>query len=114
MIIQDINFGQNFARTMKNKGLSDNDIFKIKIWSSDYPKEHPICGHWIIPSERIVIQNDDHDQQFGGSSSRDMGDKGSVLVKEKNIQKHKFFLQELFRRNDGNWKIRLILSSYIS
>jgi len=83
MIIQDINFGQNFARTMKNKGLSDNDIFKIKIWSSDYPKEYPICGHWIIPSERIVIQNDDHDQQFGGSSSRDMGDKGSVLKRKK-------------------------------
>ena len=46
---------------MSDVGLSKNDIDKIKIWSSDYPKEFPICGWWSIPSERYVIENDCHD-----------------------------------------------------
>jgi hypothetical protein len=31
-------------------GLSDKDVDKFKIWGSDYPKEHPICGYWAIKS----------------------------------------------------------------
>ncbi len=61
-----------FDDAMKKNGLSDSDIAKVKIWSSDYPKEMPICGYWIIPSERFAIQNDCHDDQNPGSSSRDM------------------------------------------
>jgi len=81
---------------MKKAGLSDSDIFKVKIWSSDYPKEFPICGYWVIPSERLAIQNDCHDDQFPGSSSRDMGDKGSVLLKDKDISRHRGFSKQLF------------------
>jgi alpha-amylase len=51
----DYNYGKSFENQMKSAGLSDDDIYKIKIWSSDYPKEHPICGYWAIPSERTVI-----------------------------------------------------------
>jgi alpha-amylase len=76
----DYNFGKNFEDFMKQVGLSSGDIYKIKIWESDYPKEFPICGYWPIPSERYVVENDCHDDQNPGSSSRDMGDKGSVLV----------------------------------
>ena len=54
-------FGVSLEKSMKAAGLSDNDVYKVKIWSSDYPKEHPICGKWVIPSERFVIQNDCHD-----------------------------------------------------
>ena len=54
----------------------------------------PICGNWIIPPARFAIQNDDHDQQNDGSSSRDMGDKGSVLIKEKDAGKHRGFPRE--------------------
>jgi len=46
---------------MKEAGLSDDDINKVKIWSSDYPKEFPICGNWVIPSERLAIELDCHD-----------------------------------------------------
>jgi len=53
-------YGVNFANMMKAAGLSDSDIMKVKIWSSDYPKEFPICG-WVIPSERLAIENDCHD-----------------------------------------------------
>lgn len=48
-------YGKYFEGAMRKAGLSDADIYKIKIWSSDYPKEHPICGSWVIPSERYAI-----------------------------------------------------------
>lgn len=32
------NFGSSFANLMRQKGLSDADIAKVKIWESDYPK----------------------------------------------------------------------------
>jgi len=47
-------YSTSFVSFMKAAGLSDNDIYKVKIWESDYPKEFPICGYWIIPSERYV------------------------------------------------------------
>lgn len=43
-------YGTYFANSMSQAGLSQNDINKIKIWSSDYPKEFPICGSWVIPA----------------------------------------------------------------
>ncbi|KAF3219913.1 hypothetical protein TWF679_010369 [Orbilia oligospora] len=103
----------NFNNKLSAVGFSQTDIDKTKIWSSDYPKQHPVCGSWIIPSTRFVIQNDDHDQQNPGSSSRDMQDKGSVLIKSKNVAAHRAFEVQLFTRTDGNWQIRNILSSYM-
>lgn len=41
-----------------------------------------------------------------------MQDKGSVLVREKNVQKHRDFNVNLFDRTDGSWAIKLVLSSY--
>ena len=108
----DYSYGKPFIEKMKAVGLSDNDILKIKIWGSDYPKEFPICGYWEIDPIRHAIQLDCHDDQNEGSSSRDMGDKGSVYIKEKNIEKHRNFNIEMFTRTDANWKIKLLLSSY--
>ena len=93
-------------------GGGDYSYGKIKIWGSDYPKEFPICGYWEIDPIRHAIGLDCHDDQNDGSSSRDMGDKGSVYVKEKNIEKHRNFNIEMFTRTDANWKIKLLLSSY--
>jgi alpha-amylase len=97
------NYGQYFEKALVKAGLSNEDVQKIKIWSSDYPKEHPICGYWHISSERYAIQNDCHDDQNPGSSSRDMGDKGSVFVKERDVNKHRGFEVQLFTRTDANW-----------
>ena len=108
----DYSFGRPFVDKMKAAGLSDNDILKIKIWGSDYPKEFPICGWWEIDPIRHAIGLDCHDDQFPGSSSRDMQDKGSVYVKERNAEKHRYFLVQMFTRTDANWKIKLVLSSY--
>jgi alpha-amylase len=41
-----------------------------------------------------------------------MQDKGSVLIKDKNVAKHRSFEELLFSRTDANWQIKLVLSSY--
>jgi alpha-amylase len=41
-----------------------------------------------------------------------MGDTGSILVKEKDINRHRNFNVQMFTRTDGNWQIKLVLSSY--
>lgn len=41
-----------------------------------------------------------------------MGDTGSVLVKEKNVDRHRNFNIQMFTRTDANWQIKLLLSSY--
>ena len=80
-----------------------------------YPKEpqnNPAAKN------RVVIQNDDHDQQNPGSSSRDMGPFGCVLVKNCPENEHRNFEIKLFEspngvgNNDNDWPIRFILSSY--
>jgi len=51
----DYNYGKSFEDKMKAAGLSDSDVAKVKIWSSDYPKEMPICGSWVIPAQREAV-----------------------------------------------------------
>ena len=98
----DFSFGKPFVKKMKAVELSDNDILKIKIWGSDYPKDFPICGWWEIDPVRHVIGLDYYNEQFPGSSSRDMQNKGSVYITERNKEKHKFFLIQMFTRTDVN------------
>ena len=53
----------------------------VKIWNSGYPKETEkglVNCDSNGPKLRSVIQNDDADQQNPGSSSRDMGDDGTI------------------------------------
>ncbi|KAG6856246.1 hypothetical protein H0H87_006105 [Tephrocybe sp. NHM501043] len=106
------NWYTNFKTLMSSAGLSSTEIGYVKIWSSDYPKEYPICGSWILPATRFVIQNDDHDQQNAGSSSRDMGDTGSILIKDKDVEKHRAFEVQLFTQTGFAANVRNILSSY--
>jgi alpha-amylase len=42
-----------------------------------------------------------------------MGDFGSVLIKDKDVGKHRNFEVNLFSRTDNDWHIKLILSSYM-
>ncbi|KAG9233391.1 glycoside hydrolase superfamily [Amylocarpus encephaloides] len=103
----------NFNNILSRQGFTAGEISQVKIWSSDYPKEMPICGSWVIPPSRFAIQNDDHDQQNPGSSSRDMQSFGSVLIKDKDVAKHRAFEVQLFSRTDADWWIKLVLSSYM-
>lgn len=109
------NYGPGLTEILKKDGFSEGEIKQIKIWASDYPKEFPKCQELVVPPERLVIQLDSHDDQFEGSSSRDMGEKGSVLVKEKNVARHRAFNVALFNNEDlriNGINLRLVLSSY--
>lgn len=108
----DYNWYTSFDQKLAAEGIISSDIAKVKMWSSDYPKEMPVCGSWILPPSRFVIQNDDHDQQNPGSSSRDMQDFGSVLIKDKDLNRHRNFEIRLFTRTDNDWAIKVVLSSY--
>ena len=67
---------------------------------------------------RSVIQNDDADQQNPGSSSRDMGNDGCVLIKGCDTAEHRGFEVKLFEApngvqdNDNDFPIRVVLSSF--
>ena len=67
---------------------------------------------FVNKMKAVGLSDSDHDDQFPGSSSRDMQDKGSVYVKERNAERHRYFLVQMFTRTDANWKIKLVLSSY--
>lgn len=102
----------NMDKLLAAKGFSDTETQQIKIWSSDYPVNMPVCGSWILPASRFVIQNDDHDQQVPGNSERPLGNKGSVLVIDKDVPKHRGFEVLLFNRTDADWHIKTVLSSF--
>jgi len=118
----DVNSGYNYggylADALKNNGsLSSVDVDKIKLWNSGYPKE-PEKGTCTISKVRSAVQNDDADQQNPGSTSRDMGDQGCVLIKDCDADTHRGFEEKLFTSpngaddNDNDYPIRLILSSF--
>ena len=63
---------------------------------------------------RNAIQNDDADQQTEGSTSRDMGDQGCVLIENCEADEHREFEVKLFEEpngiqtsNDVDYPIRL-------
>jgi alpha-amylase len=105
------NFYEGMDALFASNGISTTDIAKLKIWSSDYPTYMPACGSWILPASRFVVQNDDHDQQFD-STARPMGSLGSVLVTAKDVDTHRGFEVNLFKRTDADWQIKVVLSSY--
>jgi alpha-amylase len=99
----------------------DPCCMQIKIWNSGYPKETEkglVGCDPNAPKIRSVIQNDDADQQNPGSSSRDMGDQGCVLIKGCDEATHRGFEEKLFtspngaQDNSNDFPIRLVLSSY--
>jgi len=115
----DYSFTTHLTSKLQEQGLTDTEIDQIKLWWAPYPVEPDLDQHRLSRT-RKVIQNDDHDQQSSGSSSRDMHDQGSVLVKDKNPDKHRKFEIKLFEDpygngdvdNDNDYPIRMVLSSY--
>ena len=112
------NYGSYFEEALLDAGFSQEDVNKIKIWNSGYPKE-PDAGAGTISKSRNAIQNDEHDQQTPASSSRDMGDDGCVLIKDcDSASQHRDFEVKLFESpngvedNENEYPIRLIPSSF--
>jgi len=109
-------YGPKFEQKLMADLGSQTEVDKIKMWDGLYPKEPG--NNPITSKHRVVIQNDDHDQQNPGSSSRDMGPFGCVLVKNCPENDHRNFEVRLFQNpfgvsnNANDWPIRFILSSY--
>ena len=115
------NYGGYLVQKLQSAGFSASDIDKIKIWNSGYPKE---TAKGLVncddnsPKIRSVIQNDDADQQNPGSSSRDMGNDGCVLIKGCAVDEHRAFEVKLFtspngaQDNDNDFPIRVVMSSF--
>ncbi len=110
-------YGAGFEKQLLAAGITQEDVNKIKIWNSGYPKE-PEKGCCTISQIRNAIQNDDADQQNSGSTSRDMGDQGCVLIEGCAVDVHRGFEVKLFSNpngatnNDDDFPIRLVLSSF--
>mmetsp|Transcript_109946 Transcript_109946/g.319976 ORF Transcript_109946/g.319976 Transcript_109946/m.319976 type:complete len:354 (-) Transcript_109946:708-1769(-) len=107
------NYGSYLEDGLAAAGFDQDDINKIKIWNSGYPKE-PDAGYCTISPVRNAIQNDDADQQTEGSTSRDMGDQGCVLIENCEADEHREFEVKLFEEpngiqtsNDVDYPIRL-------
>lgn len=121
MLMCNVNSGYNYGgyltSALLSAGMSQDDVDKVKIWNSGYPKE-PEKGDCTISKTRNAVQNDDADQQNPGSSSRDMGNEGCVLVRGCAVDVHRAFEVKLFQDpngvddNDNDFPIRLVLSSF--
>jgi len=111
------NYGGYLEDALYSAGWNKADVDKVKLWNSGYPKE-PQAGFCSTSPQRNAVQNDDADQQTDGSSSRDMGDQGCVLVEGCAEEDHRNFEVKLFAEpngaedNDNDFPIRLVLSSY--
>ncbi len=82
--------------TICSLGFQQSEIDQLKIWYSAYPKEPGVdCGN--LAMNRKAIQNDDSDQQQPGSTSRDMGSDGTILVVDRDISLHRSFEVQLFQ-----------------
>jgi len=111
------NYAQYLSTALANAGFTQAEIDMLKIWYSAYPKEPGVdCG--MLPMNRKAIQNDDSDQQQPGSTSRDMGSDGTILVVDRDIPSHRNFEVILFTNpfgssdNNDDYPIRMLLSSY--
>lgn len=121
MLMCNVNSGYNYGGYLESAlykaGWSAVDVEKVKIWNSGYPKE-PNYGFCTISATRNAIQNDDADQQTSGSTSRDMGDQGCVLIEGCTASNHRNFEVKLFQNpngaqnNDNDYPVRMVLSSY--
>lgn len=121
MLMCNVNSGYNYGGYLESAlytaGWDKTDVDKVKIWNSGYPKE-PNYGYCSISAQRNAVQNDDADQQTSGSTSRDMGSEGCVLVEGCTEDSHRGYEVKLFDNpngasdNNNDYPIRLVLSSY--
>mmetsp|Transcript_90898 Transcript_90898/g.283187 ORF Transcript_90898/g.283187 Transcript_90898/m.283187 type:complete len:639 (+) Transcript_90898:53-1969(+) len=116
------NYGAYFSAALAKAGFSADEVDAVKTWNSGYPKESEKgvddCDIGKTGLRRQVIQNDDADQQNPGSSSRDMGDTGCVLIKGCDESSHRAYEVKLFsnppgsRDSKNDYPIRVVLSSF--
>ena len=107
--------------TLNELGFTDEDILKVKIWWSSYPKDYNVDNGKVDP-RRKVIQNDDHDTQYadyrGLTEIIDGEQRGCILSVNCTAENHRNFEKKLFsdpydvNDNKVDAPIRMILSSF--
>ena len=104
-------------KLLENYGFNKEDILKVKIWWSSYPKNYYVDKGKVDP-KRKVIQNDDHDTQYADYRGLFDSGKGCVLVLGCQPDKHRDYEVRLFENpydvnnNAVDAPIRMILSSF--
>ena len=99
-----------FVKMLKEKGLNDDDILKIKIWNSGFPLEMAKCDDdkWRISHERyaVSIENPSFinvDDQYINNFN---------YIRDKDIEKHRNLTVDMFSNTEKNWKIKSVFSMY--
>ena len=104
-------------KTLESLGFTEDEILKVKIWWSSYPKNYTI-DDGTVDSRRKVIQNDDHDTQYADYRGLTGEGKGCVLSAGCSAKEHRGHEVRLFRDpynvtdNAVDSPIRMILSSF--
>ena len=104
-------------KTLKGLGFTDDDLLKVKIWWSSYPKNYNV-DEGRVNNIRKVIQNDDHDTQYADYRGLTGEGKGCVLSAGCPTEEHRGYEVKLFREpynitdNKNDSPIRMILSSF--
>lgn len=115
-----VSYGAYFNKILTS-ALNTTDVQKIKIWDGLYPEKPDPQLNSATPRSRIVIQNDDQNQQFPDKmfGNRIEKDETCILVSKKcNQSFHRNQQIKLFKdpiggyKNASDWPIRVILSSY--
>ncbi|CAF1515046.1 unnamed protein product, partial [Rotaria sordida] len=88
-------YGTKFANILKKDRILDSEVDKIKMWDGLYPKE--LFHNPTVPHHRVVIKNDDHDQQN---------------PVHRNFEIRLFTNPNGVTDNNNGWPVRFILSSY--
>ena len=110
-------YAGGMTKTLKSLGFSDEDIIKVKIWWSSYPKDYNVDKGNVDP-KRKVIQNDDHDTQYADYRGLTESGRGCVLTEGCDPEKHRNFEVALFENpydvadNLKDAPIRMLLSSF--
>ena len=106
-------------KTLTKLNFTEDDILKVKIWWSSYPKNYTIDAGKVDP-RRKVIQNDDHDTQYADfrGLNENNNSRGCVLSTGCKTEMHRNFEEKLFLSpfnvtdNSIEAPIRMILSSF--
>eukprot|EP01029_Cantina_marsupialis_P025823 TRINITY_DN68497_c0_g1_i1.p1 TRINITY_DN68497_c0_g1~~TRINITY_DN68497_c0_g1_i1.p1 ORF type:complete len:838 (+),score=159.11 TRINITY_DN68497_c0_g1_i1:103-2616(+) len=108
-----------FKKALQQNNIDPDNELPIWLWDCSYPIQ-PIAADMGDWAKHAVIQNDDNDQGNSGSSSRDLQDKGDVLIHSHDPNRHRSYEVKLFQNpygvssdhNNDWYPIRLILSSF--
>ena len=100
------NFAEGFKSKMLNEGFSEDDINKIKIWSTGYfSNNFPICsGIWKINPERWALGLSNHYIETPNADD--------PYMKNKDLISHKSEYVQMLSDISQNWKIKFIFSGY--